>query len=153
MGRPRQPLEVLEFTGKKHLTNAEKEERKGLQITLKNDDIEAPAYLSKPEKVKFYSISSKLCELGIMTSLDSDSLGRYLSAETMYLKMKRKISTSKVQGDICVLEKYVNVQDKYFKQCRALASDMGLTITSRCRLVVPQEKEEKENKFAKFAGG
>ncbi|MGN7308777.1 P27 family phage terminase small subunit, partial [Bacillus subtilis] len=34
-------------------------------------------------------------------------------------------------------------QDKFFKQCRQAASDLGLTISSRCKLVVPK-KEEKE---------
>ena len=29
------------------------------------------------------------------------------------------------------------IQERYFKQARNCANDMGLTVTSRCRLVVP----------------
>jgi len=38
------------------------------------------------------------------------------------------------------------------KQCRQGASDFGMTVSSRCRLAVPQPKDVKpENKFAKYA--
>lgn len=30
------------------------------------------------------------------------------------------------------------MQERYFKQARNCANDMGLTVTSRCRLVVPE---------------
>ena len=36
------------------------------------------------------------------------------------------------------------LQEKYFKQARACANDLGLTITSRCRLVVPKAPERPE---------
>ena len=43
------------------------------------------------------------------------------------------------------------LQDRYFKQASALARDLGLTISSRCKLVVPAKDEEpKVNKFAQF---
>ena len=45
----------------------------------------------------------------------------------------------------------MTLQDKSFKQCRACANDLGLTITSRCKLILPKTPENpKENKFAKF---
>ena len=45
-------------------------------------------------------------------------------------------------------------QDRLWKQCRQGATDFGLTIAGRCRLVAPKAKEEKpENKFAKYAKG
>jgi len=33
-------------------------------------------------------------------------------------------------------------QDKLFKQCRSTAIDLGLTITSRCKLVMPKKEEK-----------
>ena len=47
------------------------------------------------------------------------------------------------------------IQDRYFKQTRACANDMGLTITSRCRLVVPGagEPDEPENPFLQLIQG
>ena len=62
---------------------------------------------------------------------------------------KRK---KEVQSDVDTLFKWSNLQDKFFKQCRTCASDLGLTISSRCKLVIPEIKKEapKENKFKKF---
>ncbi len=42
-------------------------------------------------------------------------------------------------------EDWSRIQDRYFKQARACANDMGLTITSRCRLVVPETLKPKED--------
>ena len=48
---------------------------------------------------------------------------------------------------------------RFFKQARALGSDLGLTITGRAKLVVPKGKEEpkeltpEEKLFGKALGG
>ena len=48
-------------------------------------------------------------------------------------------------------ERLMIIQDRCMKQCRQGASDFGMTVSSRCRLVVPKPKETKpENKFAKY---
>ena len=36
----------------------------------------------------------------------------------------------------------MNLQDKAFKQCIACAKELGLTITSRCKLVVPTPPDD-----------
>lgn len=36
----------------------------------------------------------------------------------------------------------MNLQDKAFKQCLACAKELGLTITSRCKLVVPSPPDD-----------
>lgn len=41
-------------------------------------------------------------------------------------------------------EKWTKIQDTCFKQARACANDMGMTITSRCRLVLPEGAKKKE---------
>ncbi len=35
-------------------------------------------------------------------------------------------------------------QDKLFKQCRQASSDLGLTISSRCKLVIPKKDDGKQ---------
>lgn len=51
--------------------------------------------------------------------------------------------------------KYIAIkklQSEAFKEARAAAADLGLTIASRCKLVAPKAKEEKpKNKFERFA--
>ncbi len=87
-----------------------------------------------------------------MTNLDIDALARFVIARKMYLEITNRLLES---PELMVADKdVVTTQDKLFKQCRAAASDLGLTISSRCKLVVPKQPEEKpKNKFAKFAGG
>ena len=41
-------------------------------------------------------------------------------------------------------EKWTKIQDTCFKQARSCANDMGMTITSRCRLVVPEGAKKTE---------
>ena len=44
------------------------------------------------------------------------------------------------------------IQNRLMKACNENARELGLTISSRCRLVIPKEKEEKPvNKFMKHA--
>ena len=45
--------------------------------------------------------------------------------------------------------------ERHFKQARACANDMGLTVTSRCRLVVPDspQKGEENNPFLALIQG
>ena len=59
------------------------------------------------------------------------------------------------QGDQEKADGWSRIQDRYFKQARACANDMGLTVTSRCRLVVPGagEQEEPENQFLQLIQG
>ena len=39
----------------------------------------------------------------------------------------------------------------FFKQCRGCANDMGLTVTSRCRLVLPESaRPPEENAFERL---
>ena len=88
-----------------------------------------------------------------MSNLDCDALARYITSLDLYIKISKKIRTKKVMDDIFLLEKYSSLQDKYFKQCRAAGNDLGLSITSRCKLVVPKAEETpKENKFKKKFG-
>lgn len=51
------------------------------------------------------------------------------------------------------VERLAIIQDRYFKQCRQGAADFGLTVSSRCRLIIPKAPEApKTNKFKdKFA--
>lgn len=102
-----------------------------------------------------------------MSELDEDCLARYLISKDNYLKFTKLLNTAiknkaskqyKDNADMqrvlsSDIEAYLIHQDRAFKQCNACADKMGLTITSRCRLQVPQTPPEKpkENKFAKFS--
>ena len=165
-GRPREPIDLIIAKGKKHLSKEEISERQNSEVDITNyQKISTPKYLSKKQKEEFEEISSKLLDIGIMSELDEDCLARYLIAKDNYLKFTKMLNTaiknksSKKHKDNAEMQKVYSLdieanlihQDRAFKQCRASASDLGLSISSRCKLVVPPKQETpKENKFAKF---
>ncbi|MCI8483493.1 MAG: phage terminase small subunit P27 family [Lachnospiraceae bacterium] len=166
MARPRQPIDLIVAKGKKHLTKAEYEERKKTEISAPCDKIEAPDYLSKKEKEKFHEIAQELKEIGIMSNLDCDILARYIRAATEYEKVTKQLGKIKftpdkksmVSEEVQIaeqIEKYnylQKIQARLERQCNADARELGLTISSRCKLVMPKKEETKpENKFLKHA--
>ena len=161
-GRPREPINLIMAKGKKHLTKTEIEERRKTEITTDHTNVKPPDYLNEEEVKEFYRISEILLDIGIITELDEDCLAHYLVSNSSYIKYTKKIRAledelleakrtdrkAKLKSEI---DTYLTYQDKALKQCRACANDLGLSISSRAKLVMPQPKEEKkENKFAKF---
>lgn len=152
MAGKRQPIEVVIAKGKKNLTKEEIKERLASELKPIADNIIAPPYLTKKQKDEFYKIAGQLEKLKIMGETDVDALARYIVANDLYIKAVRKLRSSEVNNDPVLFELWARNQERYFKQCRSSANDLGLSISSRCRLVVPEAKEikPKENKFSRF---
>lgn len=180
MAGQRQPTDLVVLKGKKHLTKAEIEARKNAEVTAPNDKVKPPAYLTADQKKKFRKLSKELLEIKLIANVDCDALARLLIAQDQYIEVTDKIRITPLMVDVPVYETQVNpdtgenervqvgttqvvndererlmiIQDRCMKQCRQGAADFGMTVSSRCRLVVPKAKESKpENKFAKYAGG
>jgi P27 family predicted phage terminase small subunit len=155
MAGQRQPTALLLAKGKKHLTKAEIEERLNSEPDILTDNITAPDYLTKKQAEEFNKIAEQLKRLNIMSETDVDTLARFIISRDLYVKLSKQLRKAEVLNDPILLEKYLKNQDRAFKQCRASAIDLGLTISSRCKLVVPQikEPEVKENKFSTFKKG
>lgn len=151
MARPRQPTDLLLVKGKKHLTKEEIAKRKSSEVKAPADKVRAPSYLPDDLKKEFRKLSKDLLDIEIMTNLDIDALARFIISRKMYLDLTQKILEN---NDLLLDKDTIGIQDKLFKQCRSAASDLGLTISSRCKLVVPKKEEKKEpSKFAKFGRG
>ena len=161
-GNQKQPINLIIAKGKKHLTKAEIEERQRTEITTDHINVKPPDYLNEEEIKEFYRISKILLDIGIITELDEDCLAHYLISNTSYIKYTKKIRAledelleakrtdrkAKLKSEI---DTYLTYQDKALKQCRACANDLGLSISSRAKLVMPRPKDPpKENKFTKF---
>ena len=164
MARPREPIELIAAKGRKHLTIGEYTERKQSEITASADNVKAPVFLSKKECEKFEELAKQLIELKIMSNLDCDVLARYIRAETEYVKVTKQLQKIKflpdrksmVPEDVQLAEQYEKynyiskIQNRLMKACNENARELGLTISSRCKLVIPKEKDDKpENKFMK----
>lgn len=165
MARNKEPVDLILAKGKSHhLTKKVIEERRESEVKAAKDNIKPPSYLNRSQKTKFKKIASELIELDIMSNLDCDALARYLIALDIYISLSRKLQENDLEGidikdekklaeAVEKLDEVSKIQDRYFKQCRMAASDLGLTTTSRCRLVVPKAPEPKKNKFDKFISG
>ena len=79
--------------------------------------------------------------------LDRDTVGRYLVAQHQFTAACRMVQDALDQEDPDLVNKWTRAQKSYFEQARACANDLGLTITSRCRLVVPEARKPEKNPF------
>jgi P27 family predicted phage terminase small subunit len=166
MARPREPVDLIEYKGKKHLTKEEKQQRRESEVRAPSDKVTPPAWLSKKEKGKFEEIAGELLKIGIISNLDCDVLARYVRSQTEYEKVTKQLAKIKfipdrksmVREETQMEEQtarynYLHkIQTRAERQCNADARELGLTISSRCRLVVPKKQDEpKPNKFMKHA--
>ena len=166
MARPREPIDLIVAKGRKHLTKQEYEDRKNSEVIAPADNVKAPPFLTKKEREKFDEIAGQLIDLKIMSNLDCDVLARYIRAETEYVKVTKQLGKIKFTPDkksrtteeVQLAEQYAQydylskIQNRLMKACNENAKELGLTISSRCKLVIPKEKEEKpDNKFMKHA--
>lgn len=152
MSGQRQPIELILAKGSKHLTKEEITERQAREIKPVIDDISPPSYLTKKQKEEFARIAAQLVKLRILGETDVDALARYILSRNTYVKLTKQIQKKQILEDPILLDKYMKNQDRAFRQCDVSAKALGLTISSRCRLVVPEIKSEtpKKNKFKKF---
>ena len=157
MAKPRQPIALIEYKGRKHLTKQEVAQRQAGEVQAPANNVKPPGYLSTSQKKEFRKIAGVLLAIGIMSDLDCDALGRYVQSQEKYVQYDNMVNQiiasmdDDLESNCVLLEKYENLRDKALKQCRACASDLGLTISSRCKLVAPKAEEPvKENKFSRF---
>lgn len=178
MAGQRQPTDLVVMKGKKHLTKAEIEARKNAEVVAPCDKVKPPAYLTPELKKKFRKLAKELLEIGLIANVDCEALARLLIAQGQFIEITEEIQRTPLMIDVPVYEKRENpdtgemenvqvgtrqvvngererlmiIQDRCMKQCRQGAGDFGMTVSSRCRLIVPKTKTDKpENKFAKYA--
>ncbi len=136
MPKTREPIDLIVAKGKKHLSKEEIELRRSSEIIVSSDNIISPEYLKEELKEEFYILASKLKEVNIISNLDNYALARFVAAEHEYQKfIKQLISMDTITNKY---KEYQKMQSEWFKQARSSANDLGLTISSRCKLVIPQ---------------
>lgn len=173
MAGQRQPIGLVMANGKKHLTKAEIEARQSSEVQPCADGIVAPSFLTAKQRKEFDRLAGQLQKIKIMGETDCDTLARYVTAEDLYraaTKELRKLARErpkekdfaddpggyfkKLDLYYAMLDSATRRQDRYFKQASVVARDLGLTISSRCKLVVPvKEEQPKQNKFSAFGAG
>ncbi|MDF1510815.1 5-methylcytosine-specific restriction endonuclease [Bacillus phage vB_Bacillus_1020A] len=166
-GRNKQPLSVIQGKGRSnHITKEEAKSRQKHEQKMRGpaENIEPPSYLTAAQKREFIEISSKLMALDIFSELDIDSLARYLDSKYQYIQLVKDLKKIKPTDTVEMPDgkkltfanehypKLQRVKKSLFAECRSAAADLGLTITSRLKLVIPEpatrnELSEAERRF------
>ena len=122
--------------------------------------------MTAPQKKRFTRLAAQLDKLKIMGETDTETLARYVTAQCQYeaiTKDMRALNKKKLDPDdedyytqlyekVATETGLAKLQDRYFKQAQTAAAALGLTISSRCKLVAPAKEEApKVNKFDKFS--
>lgn len=146
MPGPRQPTDLIKSNGRKHLSRAEEAERRSREARVEPArTAKPPKWLPEALKKDFRAVGRRLIAAGLYTDLDADTLGCYLVAQHQWIIATGEAEQALAQRDQEQADAWGRVQDRYFKQARNCAGDMGLTVTSRCRLVVPEALKPKED--------
>ncbi len=146
MAGKRQPTDVVIANGRKHLSRAEEAERRAGEVKVPPAKIaKPPKWLQETLKKDFRAVGKRLIAAGLYTELDADTLGRYLVAQHQWELATREAEKALGHLDPEEADDWGKIQERYFKQARNCANDMGLTITSRCRLMVPESRQETED--------
>lgn len=155
-GRRKEPVDLIIAKGKSHhITKDEYDKRKAeegrLNVPQLNgippvpESIKGNAKLEK-EFIKYATLLSKLGtkEHRLFSELDVDCLERYIVSHALYVRYTSKLLKATDMFEIKTLQ---SIQNKAFAQAHQSASVLGLNITSRCKLVVPETENDNEDEF------
>ncbi|MFR8529103.1 MAG: hypothetical protein ACLVDP_19205 [Flavonifractor plautii] len=161
MPGPRQSLEVLEGKGRKHLSRSERAQRAAGEVRpAPPKQLRAPEYLTAELKEQFRALARQLKELGSaqrpglrhpgpLPVSPAELSGRHPGGDRPPAGAERADGSRVIDTE--ALDVATRIQDRFFKQCRGCANDMGLTVTSRCRLVLPESaRPPEENAFERL---
>lgn len=134
----RQPTDLIEANGRKHLSRPEAEDRRDREVHVPPPErAEPPKWLPKRLHEEFREVGEVLLAAGLYAELDRDVLAQYFLSRDRWLKADKKAAAAIRADDEKLAREWTSVQGTYFKQARQCAEAMGLSVTSRCRIVVP----------------
>ena len=162
MSGARKPMLLNLANGGKNWTKEEIKERLDSEVQPVTEGIEAPSFLTAKQKKEFNRIAGQLQRLKVMGETDCDTLARYIVAQELYVQAVKDVrnvrkdrpkdlTADELMAWTSAIEKMDKRVDRYYKQATSAATALGLTISSRCKLVVPVKDEApKVNKFKQF---
>lgn len=151
MPGPRLPTDVVKARGNKHLSRAEEEARRAGELHVDPPEkATPPKWLPKELRREFKQLGDKLIPLGLYTELDQDVLGQFLLCRQRWLGADEHAAEFIELGLADQAAKWTSTQASYFKQCRQCAQALGLDVSSRCKLVIPQKDEDEVDEFTAY---
>ena len=139
MSGRRQPTDVVKANGRKHLSKTEEAERRAGEVQAPPpESFEPPKWLLKTLHGEFTAMAERLAKLKLYSDLDQDVLAQYYLCRHRWQAADKKAAKAIRAGDDEQARAWTTVQGSYFKQARQCAESMGLSVSSRCKLVVPK---------------
>ena len=135
----RKPAAALRASGSRHYTKAELDARENAEIKIPdeyNQSIAPPTYLTGTLIKEFNSLAPTLEAMGVLTYLDADTLAQFIIARKNYIRTTNNLIPAINAGNARDADRWSAMQDRFLRQMRAAAADLGLTVTSRCNLNV-----------------
>ena len=139
MAGKRQPTAVVEANGRKHLSRAETDARRDAEIQIPPaEKVTPPKWLPKECRTEFRKVGEMLRDAGLYSDLDRDVLAQYFLCRVRWLAADTQAAAAIASEDEKLAKEWTSVQQSYFRQARQCAEAVGLSVSSRCRLVVPE---------------
>lgn len=157
-GRNPEPVDLILAKGKSHhITKEGLEKRRSTEVKAKSDCILVPEFVPEDLHDRFLFISGQLQDIGIMSNLDVDCLGRYVVTqhqwELAFEGLQKMSPYKKVEKELLPNEDYdkmLTIVNKLQKQVKSEASGLGLSISDRCKLVIPKVDKPEAKKVDPF---
>ena len=138
MPAKKKPVAALKAEGSRHYTKDELAEREAREIRPpETTTVKAPSYVTGSLLKEFNRLAPVLVKMGTLSSVDGDVLARYLIARQQYVHATNEVTKALAGGTLSNVEKWSVVQDRFFKQVRASAAELGLSVSSRANLLLP----------------
>lgn len=100
MSGKRQPTALVEANGRKHLTQAEADERRDREIYMPPaDEVTPPKWLPKRLRPEYCEIGEMLNGAGLYAELDRDVLGQYFLCRERWTKADKKAAAAISKND------------------------------------------------------
>lgn len=150
----RQPTDLVIANGKKHLSTTEEAERRSREARVPPaKTAKPPKWLDESLKKEFRALGKRLIAVGLYTDLDADTLGMYLTSRSQWELASREVQAALTLQDADGAGEWSKIQDRFFKAARSCAADLGLSVSARCKLQIPQAPpsvDDGEDEFSVF---
>lgn len=152
-GRPRKIVDIS--TGK--IGKQEKLNRKIQEDAIKIDRVQlesnAPFWLDETAAQEFNRVVAEAKKINLWDNLDLVVLAIYADNYSRYIQASQAIhdkGLTATSRNAVIVSPYVEISDKAATQILKCSTKLGLSVTDRLRLIIPQKKEEKKNPFIEF---
>jgi P27 family predicted phage terminase small subunit len=114
---------------------------------------DCPSQLDGPAKTEWRRLAQELADLGILTRIDRAVLAAYCVAWSRWARAQRKLSKQgellKSEGGAEYQNPWLSIANRAMEQCVKIASELGMTPTSRSRVpaAAPKSSHDKSRFF------